>query len=492
MVRLLELIARFGGACELAGEGPAIDDVHLDSRRVEPGCLFAALPGSLADGADFVPAALERGARAVLSPAPLGPSRLGVPSWVHPSARRVAGEAAALVHGQPARHLFTAGITGTNGKTTTAHLAHRLLEHSGRRPALLGTAGNRLADGELLPAANTTPDAPELQRLLARHRRMGGDSAVLEVSSHALDQDRCAGTSLSVAVFTNLSRDHLDYHRDMESYAAAKERLFATLPPDATAVIHGDDPAAERMAAAATRAGARVLTYSARSRADLRASDIEATLEESCFNVSGMGIGDTRARLPLPGRFNVENALAAIAVALLSGASPSRVLEGLASASSAPGRLEEVPAGGRGFRVLVDYAHTEEALKRVLSELRELAGPDARIVCLFGCGGDRDRGKREPMGRAAGRLADVVVLTSDNPRGEDPAAILEEVSRGIRGEGAELLVEADRGRAIRAAISAAGPGDVVLIAGKGHETRQWVGERAIPFDDRLEAAEALS
>ncbi len=519
-VRLAELVESLGGRCDVAPDGgPWIRDVRLDSRQVARGDLFAALPGRLADGARFVDEAVARGAAAILSPGGLtapdvgagpapssgaGAARPGgdrVPVWVHPEARRVAGEAAAIVQGRPGEGLWLAGVTGTNGKTTVAHLAGQLLERAGRTPAVLGTVGHRVG-GRALRSTHTTPDAPELQRLLASHRADGGDSAVLEVSSHALDQDRVAGLSFDVAVFTGLSRDHLDYHGSMEQYADVKARLFASLRPGSTAVILADDPYASVMRRAAEAAavppgsgprGVRVLTYSTRQSADLRAFDLKFDLRGSHLTVDGMGISTKLVRTPLVGRFNAQNALAALAVVLLSGASPHDAFEGLASVTPPPGRLEPVDTGDRGFHVFVDYAHTPAALAGVLDALREGRGDaPGRIVCVFGCGGDRDRGKRAPMGRAAGERSDRVIATSDNPRHEDPLAILDEVRQGLDGTGADVVVEPDRRLAIELALRDARPGDVVLIAGKGHETQQVVGDEARPFDDRAVAREVLA
>ncbi len=521
-MRLTELVHELGGSLSsIAGDGPQVTGVHLDSRRAGAGDLFAALPGTRADGARFALDAIGRGAVAVLTPRaldlsgerPRSPqSSANIVQWIHPEARSVAGRAAARVYGDPTNGMFVVGVTGTNGKTTTAHLTGQLFRAAGRRPAVLGTAGHRLADGVFVRATHTTPDAPELMRLLAGHREMGGDCVALEASSHALDQERTSGLAFDVAIFTNLTRDHLDYHDDFERYAAAKERLFAQLRPGAAAVVNADDPVSERMAKAARGAGARVYTYSARLRGDLCASQLKTDLWGSHFSLNGMGISRSRVRFPLAGRFNVENALAAAAAALLSGASPSNVLEGLATATSAPGRLEPVPAGDRGFSVLVDYAHSEAALenvcrvvKRSLTERRAApvgsvprgtsgAGAGARrgnLIVVFGCGGDRDRGKRGPMGRVVNEFADVAVITSDNPRSEDPERIIAEIVAGMDPPLARRVLEPDRKRAIQGAIDAALPGDVVLIAGKGHETTQTIGADVFEFDDRLVASEAL-
>ena len=348
--------------------------------------------------------------------------------------------------------------------------------------------------GERLPLLQVQrlPLLPALQRLVRRHRELGGDALVLEVSSHALCQERIAGLRVSCGVFTNLSRDHLDYHGDLERYVAAKARLFSSLGPDAVAVLNADDPRHTIMADAARSSGARIQTYGTRRSADLCALETRFDLDSTYLTLSGMGISPARLRMPLSGRFNVSNALAASAAVLMSGASPSAVVEGLATVSSPPGRLEPIDSGGRGFRVFVDYAHTEEALRGVLEVLREaLAGAPGRILLVFGCGGDRDPGKRAGMGSIASRLAELCVVTSDNPRSEDPEKIIDDIRAGMSGE-AEVWIEPDRRLAIEKAIGLARPGDVVLIAGKGHETTQTVGEEVLPFDDRRAAAEVLS
>jgi UDP-N-acetylmuramoyl-L-alanyl-D-glutamate--2,6-diaminopimelate ligase len=507
-MRLADLVENLGGGLQpAAGADRRITGVHLDSRRVGAGDLFCALSGTRADGSSFARDAVQRGAGAILADRHLE-IPAGIPLWIHPQARRVAGLASALVMGEPSRGQFLVGITGTNGKTTTAHLVGHLLKHAGRRPAVLGTAGNRLADGAVVPSTHTTPDAPELQRLLARHREMGGDSAALEVSSHALDQERTAGLDFDVAVFTNLSRDHLDYHPDLEAYARAKQRLFESLRPGAHAVVNADEPASERMSAAARARNAEVVTYSARSRGDLCATDVRTSLRGTHIVLHGMGISRTRLWLPLAGRFNVENALAAAVCALVSGASPSQVVEGLAAAPGAPGRLEAVSTNGRGFALFVDYAHSEDALENVCRTLRGSLTEDppdedpgmlvpplrrgGRLIVVFGAGGDRDQGKRAPMGRVVNALADVAIVTSDNPRSEDPARILADIVAGMQPARARRVVEPDRRRAIEIACGEARPGDVVLIAGKGHETTQTVGREVHSFDDRAVAREVLA
>jgi len=490
---LQELVEQFGGRCELEGPGPEVRGVVLDSRRVRSGDLFVALRGGTTDGRRYLEDARRAGASAVLlEEAPRGaeaaPAEL--PLWFHEDARSVAGLAAARVLGDPSRKLLVIAVTGTNGKTTTAHLVGELLTAAGRRPAVLGTTGYRLAGGEELAATHTTPDAPTLQGLLAEHVERGGDSVVLEVSSHALTQGRICGVDVDVAIYTNLSRDHLDYHGDMEQYAAAKSLMFSSLDRHAVAIVNQDDERSPLMARAARDRGCRVLSYSTETQADLRASRLSFGPDDTYLTLSGMGISLARLRIPLSGRFNVENALAASAAVLVSGVSPSTIVEGLASVSTPAGRLEPVPLEGAGApRVLVDYAHTPEALARVLGALRE--GAEGRLLCVFGCGGGRDRGKRAEMGRVASSLADLVIATSDNPRQEDPEAILADVRVGTTGP-AEVRFEVDRRLAIREALRAAEAGDTVLIAGKGHETGQVVGAETRAFDDRVVVREEWS
>ncbi len=500
MRKLADLVKRLGGACSIEGGGPDILDVQLDSRRVRAGDLFAALPGAKADGAAFVGDAAARGAVAVLTPHELdlrtvNPDTRGasLAQWVHPSARRVVGEAAALVHDEPAARMQVAGITGTNGKTTTAHVLGWLLDQAGRKPAVLGTAGHRLAGGRRLEAQHTTPDAPELWRLLREHAERGGDCVVMEVSSHALEQERTAGIAFAVAVFTNLTREHLDYHGGMEEYARAKARIFAGLGPDATAVLNADDPYWVHMNEVARSTGARVVRTSTRSSAELVALRLSTGPQGTRFELDGMGIRSTGLLLPLRGRYNVENALAAAAAALSMGVDPAAVIEGLSTTHGAPGRLEPVTGPEHPFQVYVDYAHSPDALERVLRTLRtelEAASPRGRLILVFGCGGERDRGKRPQMGGIASLLSDVVWLTTDNSRGEDPGAILAEIEAGMSGPAAQRR-ELDRRAAIHGALAEARPGDVVLVAGKGHETRQWIGNQVLAFDDREVVREAL-
>jgi UDP-N-acetylmuramoyl-L-alanyl-D-glutamate--2,6-diaminopimelate ligase len=508
LIGLQKLVQRLGGELSLCVGDLTIREVQLDSRQVQPGDLFVAVQGGREDGNAYVQDAIARGAAAVLTRGTQGREGTlevqGVPHWTHGRVRRTAGRAAAMAQGPPPGSLEVVGITGTNGKTTCAHLLGQLLETGGLAPAVLGTAGHRLSGGLRERATLTTPPAPELQRLLARHQRAGGRSAVMEVSSHALDQQRTAGVDFRVGIFTNLSREHLDYHRDMRSYLAAKSRLFENLTPGSTAVLNKDDPAWEHLARVAEYAGARTITYSVQQTADFMATGLRTDVAGSRFTFDGMGIFSTELRIPLRGRFNVQNALAAIAAAHCLGVSPSTLLEGLTTFLPAPGRMEPVPCPGREFEIFVDYAHTPAALEQALCALREslgepLPGRDGRdgraaqLWVVFGCGGDRDRGKRSEMGRVACANADRVIVTSDNPRSEEPQAIAEDILRGMSaGAGSDTCsVQLDRRKAIEFALREARPGDVILVAGKGHETEQWVAGRALAFDDRVVIQEAL-
>lgn len=516
------LLSRFGGVALDARSGETLlpgdlrleqtpRDVHQDSRRVGPGDIFAGLPGSRVNGARFVPDVLGRGALAALVPEDAQLDDLAdvrVPGgggilWRHPQATELVGALSTRVHGRPDVTLDLVGITGTNGKTSVAHLAGEVLTRAGRRPAVLGTAGHRIAGPEgtvELPASHTTPEVTELVRLLARHQSAGGDSCLMEVSSHALVQGRVHGLELKVGAFTNLTREHLDYHGSMADYGRAKARLWDHVRSGGTAVIAGDGDGARRMLTAAAARGLKTLEVAIERDADIVARDLERFAGGTRCTVHGLLPEPARITLPLPGEHNVQNALVAAGIASSLGCAPSAIVAALSQVTAPPGRLEPVrlPSGLRGapFEVFVDFAHSPDALERVLASLRARMDGDSsgtgRLLCVFGCGGDRDQGKRHPMGRAAGRLADVVFVTSDNPRSEDPARIARAVAEGVEAErGAAPEVELDRRRAITAALSMAGAGDVVLIAGKGHETTQTVGDEAVPFDDRTVAAEIL-
>ena len=485
-MRLVELLSALPGADPAPpGADPEIRRVAHDSRRVEPGDLFVAIRGEKVDGLSHVPEAIRRGAAAVVAE-PAAPGPLPVP-WVRvPQARRALGLLAARLAGNPAERLVLAGVTGTNGKTTTAALLQALLERRFGAAGFLGTIGYRVGRREL-PADRTTPDAALLQELLAEMVREGVPAAAMEVSSHALALDRIEGCRFDLTVFTNLTRDHLDFHRDMEGYGAAKRRLFDLRKPGAPAVVNVADPFGRLLAG---QVGGRVVTYGPTGEAaDLRAESVVCDLSGVSFDAVSAA-GRLPVRSPLLGRFNVDNLLAAAAGGLALGIAADEVAAALSSVRTVPGRLERVEAG-QSYAILVDYAHTPDALERLLAAVRELT--DRKIILVFGCGGDRDRGKREPMGRIAGARADIPIATSDNPRSEDPEAILSDVERGLAASGAtKYLRIADRRQAIRAAIDLANPGTVVVIAGKGHETTQIIGDREEPFDDRAIAAELAS
>jgi UDP-N-acetylmuramoyl-L-alanyl-D-glutamate--2,6-diaminopimelate ligase len=463
-------------------EGVEVRGLASDSRRVGPGDLFFALTGLRQDGRAFVRQALASGAVAAVvdhdAPASEGPLvRVAEP-------RRALAEAAVAFHGQPARALKVVGITGTNGKTTTTYLLESVFRAAGWRPGVLGTIGARL-DGRARPLGYTTPEATELQALLREMVDGGIQAVALELSSHALVQRRGYGLDLDVAVFTNLSHDHLDYHGTLEAYLDAKLMLFdgrnAPRPAKpATAVVNADDPVAERVAAAARRGGMKVLRFGAAAGADVRLARVATTPDGLELELVAGG-APVEVRLPLLGRYNAWNAAGAFAAALALGVEPARAALGLAAVAGVPGRLERV-AEGQPFEVAVDYAHTPDALERALAAVREHAR--GRVLVVFGCGGDRDRSKRPVMGRVARAGADETWVTSDNPRSEDPAAIAGEILAGAGGAGGPVHLELDRREAIARALAAAGPGDAVLIAGKGHETTQTAGGRVLPFDDR--------
>ena len=434
--------------------------VH-DSRAVSAGSLFCCIPGETADGHDFAPAAVEAGAVALLCERTVP---VDVVQAVVASTRLAMGPAAATFHGHPSRALDVIGVTGTNGKTTTTHLLRSVLDATGRPAEVIGT----------LTGARTTPEATELQQALASMRDRGTRAVAMEVSSHALAQHRVDGTWFRVAVFTNLSRDHLDFHHSMEEYFEAKASLFTEQRCE-RAVINVDDEWGRRLS---ERVRVPWEPYSL----DL-VTDIEVGSRSSRCVWEGVVL-----RIPLGGRFNLSNALAASVAARALGLAPADIAAGLAGAGAVPGRFEPVDAG-QPFAVIVDYAHTPDGLEQVLTAARGLAAGHA-VTVVFGCGGDRDPSKRAPMGEVASRLADRVVLTSDNPRGEDPQAIIDAVRSGITDPSA-VTVEPDRRAAIALALAGAHPGDVVVIAGKGHETTQTIGAEVIPFDDRVVARELL-
>ncbi len=473
-MRLATLIDAVRPLRKLGDGDPEIDSVTYRADRTEPGALHACVPGLRSDGHDYAAQAVAGGAVALIVERPLD---VAVPQLLVESSRVAMALAADAVYGHPSRVLQMVGVTGTNGKTTTAYLIHAVLDAAGLRPGLLGTVEQRVG-GVVEPVERTTPESVDLQRTLRRMVDAGDRSCVMEVSSHALALERVAGVRFAAAAFTNLTQDHLDFHADMEDYFQSKARLFETAP----AAINIGDPYGARLAA---EAGGPVITYA-------RSGD-QADVRPQALEVGDRGVISLIARTPrgllplnvqLRGGFNVENVLAAVTVAELLEVPLDAVRDGIAAVPGVPGRFESVDAG-QDFAVLVDYAHTPDGLQNVLESAREITS--GRLICVFGCGGDRDRGKRPVMGRIARELADIAIVTSDNPRSEDPEAIIAEIM-----DGNPMTNEPDRRAAIALAVGLAERGDVVVIAGKGHEQGQQFGETVLPFDDRTVALEELS
>ena len=458
------------------GSDPVIRGASLDSRRIGPGDLFVAVHGFHADGEAFVPEALRRGAQAVIAESPRPAGIDDAIGWVQVAeARQAAGPISRECYGRPDEALALVGVTGTNGKTTVTHLVEAIGHAAGRRCGRIGTVGYAF-DGEERPLDRTTPEAPELFGLLADMRDRAVDIVSLEVSSHALALSRVAGARFSVAAFLNLTTDHLDFHGDAASYFEAKALLFEGLEAGSRAVLPADDPRGEQLA---RRTRARTLTWGRTSDADLRLRDEHCGLDGSSAILETPS-GALPLRTFLPGRANLDNVAAAAACAIALELAPESIPAGVLALESIPGRMERIDCG-QPFDVFVDYAHTPAALERVLGWVAEVAA--GRVVVVFGCGGERDADKRPAMGRVAVQRADLVFLTSDNPRGEDPSQILEQIAEGLTGATERCRTIVERREAIRAALAAAREGDVVVIAGKGHETLQIVGSHRRPFDD---------
>jgi UDP-N-acetylmuramoyl-L-alanyl-D-glutamate--2,6-diaminopimelate ligase len=474
-----DLRALFGDdGFDLHGDVEVVEATH-DSREVRPGYLYCAIPGARHDGHDFASEALDRGARALLVERRLD---LDVAQAVVPSVRRAIGPVAARLHGHPSDRLVVVGVTGTNGKTTTCYLLEAAFGRCAVGTGVIGTIETRI-HGAPAAGLRTTPEGTDLQRLLRTMFARGVDAVAMEASSHGLDQHRIDGTRFAVAVFTNLSQDHLDYHGTLESYFAAKARLFT---PDLSerAIVCVDDDWGRRLARETT---IPVTTFGRSEQAEVRVVDVGSGLSGTRCRLVGDG-PTVVLRTRLVGEHNALNVAAAYLAATRAGFDPDAVVAGLAACEGVPGRLEPVERG-QPFAVLVDYAHTPDALERIIATARDLVGRDGRVHVVVGCGGARARDKRPAMGRIAAS-ADRAVLTSDNPRSEDPARILADVAGGA-GSGADVSVEIDRRQAIEIDLKGAADGDVVLIARKGHETTQEFAERVVPFDDRAVAAEAL-
>ena len=461
------------GTLHGAGDVP-LRLAQIDSRAIEPGDLFCAIPGFEVDGHDFAAGAVERGAAALLVERVL---ELPVPQLVVEHARVATAPAAALLAGEPTKRLSVVGVTGTNGKTTTAYLLRHLLQSSGKSTGLIGTV-EQIVGGERQVGGRTTPEAPDLQALFSRMLEAGDEACVMEVSSHAMSLHRADAIDWAAVAFTNLSRDHLDFHPTMEEYFEAKRLLIAEAPQ--RAVVDLDDEYGARLASDFPDALVVAIDTAVRD-GGLQAVDLVADASGTDFTVAGI-----RTRVPLPGPFNVRNALVALGLAVQLGINLEDAAGWLQQAPVAPGRMETIDAG-QPFAVYVDYAHTPDALVRVLDAARGLT--DGRVLCVFGCGGDRDRGKRPEMGKAVADGADVVIATSDNPRSEDPQAILDDILAGIEGPVTSIV---DRREAIAYALSEARAGDVVVIAGKGHEQGQTIAGVTHPFDDAQVARDLLT
>ena len=471
-----------------AGPNTDVVGVEYDSRRVRPGSLFVAFRGGTTDGNHYLPQAVAQGAQAIVTDSAAGFSAAtAYPDLAVievPLGRPALAAIAANFFAHPEAQLKLSGVTGTNGKTTTAFLLEAMLRYQGRKTVLAGTIEYHAA-GRVFPAPHTTPESRDLLELFREGVDGGATEAVMEVSSHALDQQRTAGLAFDVAIFTNLTRDHLDYHRTMEEYFAAKRKLFESSPR--VSILNVDDPYGVRLKAETHNS--LVYTYGLQ-QGDFHAGDLHMEPRGMRFTMATPQ-GEVPLATRLTGGINVYNLLAASAAAMARGLSLEEVAQGAAALDFVPGRFQSVDCG-QNFAVVVDYAHTDDALRNVIAVARAFVGKGGgRVITMFGCGGDRDRTKRPLMGQAAGAGSDIVVLTSDNPRREDAVAIIDEVLPGLSGAPANVIVEPDRRHAIELAIAQAHPGDLVLLAGKGHEKTQTIGDRVIPFDDVAIAQQVL-
>ena len=486
-MQLKQIISQFSPVSVEGSLDREVSGITYDSRRVTPGMVFVAIPGGRVDGHQFINTAIDRGAAAIIC-AQNGFSSQRATKIKVLDTREALARAAAAFYEQPSTKLKVIGVTGTNGKTTVAFMVKEILEAAGIKTGLLGTIRYEIGE-RVIPAHRTTPEALEIQQMMAQMVRAGCAACVMEVSSHALDQQRVCGVDFDLGIFTNLTQDHLDYHGTMAEYFAAKQKLFTGLHASAkpgSAVINIDD-AFGRQLARDTNAEI-LLTYGLGEAATLRATQIQLGRDATRLKIETPA-QKFSCQLPLIGRHNVYNALAAVGAALVLKIPESVIKSALNDLRPVPGRLESI-AAGQPFGVYVDYAHTDDALRNVLLTLREIA--PGRLLLAFGCGGSRDVGKREKMGAAAAELADVTVITSDNPRTESPAAIAAQIEAGFRSVRSEgCRVELDRRRAIDELIRQARPGDLVLLAGKGHETYQEFEDTVVPFDDRIYARETL-
>jgi len=471
---------------------PDVSGVEYDSRRVKPGYVFVAMHGESSDGNQFIDKAIQSGAVAVITDSSSEVPREGIAWAVVPHGRRALARVSANFYRRPAERISITGITGTNGKSTTAFLVESILAAAGRKSALIGTIEYHVA-GKVYQAPHTTPEALELARLFQEALGQGATEAVMEVSSHALAQQRVYGVPFDVAVFTNLTRDHLDYHKTMEEYFASKRVLFEGCGTDAprVAVTNVDDDHGAKLATFSKKRGSQVLTYGW-ERGDFHARQVDITPRGTRFDLV---TPDEKIPIfsPLIGRVNVYNILAAAGACYARSCKPDAIARGVEALLHVPGRFQRVDCD-QPFTVVVDYAHTDDALRNLTALAREFVsrgGASGRVITVFGCGGDRDRAKRPLMGEAAGRGSDLAILTSDNPRSEDPLAIINDALVGLQRSGVKYSIEVDRRKAIALAIAEARPGDLVLLAGKGHEKVQVTREGSIPFDDVEVAREAL-
>jgi UDP-N-acetylmuramoyl-L-alanyl-D-glutamate--2,6-diaminopimelate ligase len=491
-----ELTAEITAEGATGSSDAPITGVEYDSRRVRPGSVFVAMKGGSTDGNKYIDKAIAAGALGIITDsAPtfdhLTVYEAGLPALEVEHGRRALAQAAAAFFGHPERTLAATGITGTNGKTTTAFLTEALLNAAARKTILVGTIEYHVA-GEVRPSIHTTPESRDLFELMADGVSRGATELVTEVSSHGLDQGRMAGVNFDVAVFTNLTRDHLDYHETMEKYFVAKRLLFdgTVYPAPRVAVINEGDEYSRRFTAAALRAGAEVRTYGI-GNGDWRAANIQLTPSGAAFDLESP-VGSAKVTSRLAGEVNILNLLAAFTAAHARGIPFADLVAAIPTLMPVPGRFQLVDAG-QAFTVIVDYAHTDDALRNLTTLARQMtAQTGTRVITVFGCGGDRDRTKRPKMGQAAGEGSDLVVATSDNPRTEDPITILAEIEPALKATGTKYTIEPDRTTAIRLALASAATGDVVLIAGKGHEKEQILNGRTIPFDDTEVALAALN
>lgn len=487
---ILEELLKGVSCLHLAGNlNVSVEGLSYDSRKVGKGHLFVAIRGDNFDGNDFIPQAIERGAVAIVSEQkaiPIG-SKL---SWaIVDNARRALAIISGNFYNQPSRRLYLIGVTGTNGKTTVTYLVESIFQQGGRKIGRLGTIDYRVGE-RLVEAERTTPEAPDINRYMAEMVENDCQACVMEVSSHSLDMERVYGCDFDVAVFTNLTRDHLDFHLSMERYFSSKRKLFEYLEnkKEAVAVINLDDPKGKELSRGLK---VRSITYGWQPSADITVDSYQLSLQGLQATITTPE-GKLQVSSPLIGRANLSNILAAVGVGMAAGITPSAISQGIARVSPIPGRFEQVNEG-QDFTVIVDYAHTDDALRNLLESVREVA--KGRVITVFGCGGDRDPSKRPLMGAHAMKLSDIAIVTSDNPRSEDPLQIIREIEVGIESvgvrKGAHLVIP-DRKEAIKRAIDEAHPGDMVVIAGKGHERYQIIGNKTIPFDDREVARQFIS